>query len=134
MPYRLKEPRTVKMSDQRQLGAKAGIGATAGIGGFLSLLVSMIASEDYVQLALTTVPIITPFISSYLINVSAYMLDDPESVAMRARLKKDLKNIKETLDDDYCSTEAKEQARKDYDATRLALGNVGKKRPINDNN
>lgn len=121
------------MSEQRQLGVKTGIGATAGIGGFLSLLVSMLVSKDYVQLALTTVPIITPFISSYLINLSAYMLDDPESVAIRARLKKDLKNIKKTLTDNYCSEEAKEQAQKDYDATRLALGNVGKKRPINGN-
>lgn len=121
------------MSNQRQLGTKTGIGATAGIGGFLSVLVSMIVPKDHIQLALTTVPIITPFISSYLINLSAFMLDDPESVAIRARLKKDLKNIKETLNDDYCSEEAKEQARKDYDATRLALGNVGKKQPINNN-
>ncbi|MBD2782973.1 hypothetical protein [Xenorhabdus szentirmaii] len=114
------------MPNKIRFGSKTGIGTTAGIGGFLSVLVQVFILKEYIELTLMAVPIITPFLSIFLINLSFVMLDDPVSVAKKAAYRRDLKNLKKTIKDKHCSEAAKDQVRKDYDETRLLLSRVGK--------
>ncbi|WP_323869184.1 hypothetical protein [Xenorhabdus szentirmaii] len=113
------------MASRISFVSKTGVGATTGIGGFLSLLCKVVFPDNLVELALMAVPIITPIASLLLINITNSLIDDPASIAMRAKYNRDLKALKKTIDE-ACFDETKQQAQREYDLTLLLLSRVGR--------
>lgn len=114
------------MADDKEIGFKTGAGAATGVGGLLSLGCQFLP-PDYVKPALTAVPFFSPFISLLLILAHNKFIEDPGIVAMRAKLKRDLKRLKKLQKDKYADDETRAQAKKDYSATMLHIANLGKK-------
>lgn len=116
------------MSEDKNIGFKSatGAGAATGIGGLLSIACQLLLPPNYVQTGLTLVPFFSPALSLLLILAHNKFIEDPQMVATRAKLKRDLKRLKELQKDTYADQETRDQAKKDYSATKLQLANLGK--------
>lgn len=115
------------MSEDKNISFKSGTGAgaAAGIGGLLSLACQLLP-DNYVQIGLTLVPFFSPGLSLLLILAHNKFIEDPQIVATRAKLRRDLEDLKELQDDTYADDETRSQAKKDYSATKLQIANLGK--------
>ncbi|WP_261128770.1 hypothetical protein [Serratia quinivorans] len=108
-----------------EAGVGAGTTVTATLIGVLSSCSGLVGQEHrdtYTQL----VPYISPFLSWLLVWWYNRFVEPPEMASIKGRLKRDLKYLRKCLKDKAMSTEAKAEARKDYDDTCLQLARLGR--------
>ena len=72
------------------------------------------------------IPIISPVLSFFGVYLYNKLIESPEVAGYRAKLKRDLVNLRNLYNDDLVTDYAKEQAKHDYSATKLMLANLGR--------
>lgn len=117
------------------VGIKTSIGASTGIGAVLVAMCNQLLPSEWKEMGLSCVPLISPalsFIGIYLFN---RLVEPPEIVSFKARLRRDKIALKKLIKDKLIDEESREKAKKEYAKTSLLLATVGRTGipSINDN-
>lgn len=107
------------------VGIKTTTTASVGLGGSLVGICSLLP-EQYKNIGLVIIPIISPVLSFFGVYLYNKLIESPEVAGYRAKLKRDLVNLRNLYNDDLVTDYAKEQAKHDYSATKLMLANLGR--------
>ncbi|WP_316677610.1 hypothetical protein [uncultured Tolumonas sp.] len=108
------------------VGIKTSIGASTGIGAVLVTVCNQVLPAEWKEIGLSCVPLFSPVLSYGGVYLYNRLIESPEVVAYKARLRRDLRELKSIIKDKHVADETREQARTDYSATRLLLANTGR--------
>lgn len=97
---------------------------STGIGaGLLGL--STLISEEHRTSFYILIPLVSPILSYLGLYLYYRFMEPPEIVAMRSKLKRDLKCKKKMLKDKFITEKEKEKIRKQYTDTYIFMSNLG---------
>ncbi len=107
------------------VGIKTSIGASTGIGAVLVAMCKLLPSE-WKEVGLSCVPLISPVLSFVGIYLFNRLVEPPEMVSFKSRLRRDKRALKKLIKDDFLDEESREKAKKEYAQTSLLLATAGR--------
>ncbi|MBA0190051.1 hypothetical protein [Pectobacterium odoriferum] len=108
-----------------QAGVGTGTTATAALIGVLSGCTKLLPPE-YQDIWKELIPYVSPFISWAFVGLYNRFVEPAEMVSIKGKLKGDIRYLKKCLKDKHMSDAAKDDIRKDYDATQKQLARLGR--------
>lgn len=108
------------------VGIKTSISASTGIGAVLVAVCNQLLPTEWKEVGLSCVPLVSPFLSLGGVYVFNRLVESPEIVSYKAKLRRDQKALKKLIKDKLLDEESRNKAKKEYAETSLLLATVGR--------